>query len=164
MRSRGEREPMTVYCWASVADAGPTLNRHWCSDSRFQGWYTTWEIVGSLRDRAVACSTSDRQGSNFESCFWRAVSSHSFHHPQEVILAQFSPYVHTGGLKTHSSHLTTWEKLKKQGTFQQTRDIHLMLFQSWATFFDAGPTSKQHGTNAPCLLGLTMFTPRFAHH
>ena len=68
-------------------------------------------MVGSLRDRAVACSTSDRQGSNFESCFWRAVSSHSFHHPQEVILAQFSLYVHTGGLKTHSFHLTTWEKL-----------------------------------------------------
>ena len=25
-------------------------------------------IVGSLRDREVACSASDRQGSNFESC------------------------------------------------------------------------------------------------
>ena len=25
-------------------------------------------IVGSLRDREVACSTSDRHGSNFESC------------------------------------------------------------------------------------------------
>ena len=25
-------------------------------------------IVGSLRDRKVACSASDRQGSNFESC------------------------------------------------------------------------------------------------
>ena len=25
-------------------------------------------IVGSLRDREVACSVSDRQGSNFESC------------------------------------------------------------------------------------------------
>ena len=29
---------------------------------------------------------------------WRAVSSHSSHHPHEVILAQFSLYVHTGGL------------------------------------------------------------------
>ena len=46
-------------------------------------------IVGSLRDREVACSTSDRQGSNFESCVWRAVSSHSSHHPHEVLLAQF---------------------------------------------------------------------------
>ena len=31
-------------------------------------------IVGSLRDREVACSASDRQGSNFESCVWRTVS------------------------------------------------------------------------------------------
>ena len=27
-------------------------------------------IVGSLRDREVVCSASDRQGSNFESCVW----------------------------------------------------------------------------------------------
>ena len=50
-------------------------------------------IVGSLRDREVACSASDRQGANFESCVWRTVSSQSSHHPQEV-LAQFSLYVH----------------------------------------------------------------------
>ena len=49
-------------------------------------------IVGSLRDREVACSASDRQGSNFESCVWRTVSSQSSHHPQEVLLAQFSLY------------------------------------------------------------------------
>ena len=55
-------------------------------------------IVGSLRDREVACSVSDRQGSNFESCVWRTVSSQSFHHPQEVLLAQFGLYVHKGGL------------------------------------------------------------------
>ena len=61
-------------------------------------------IVGSLRDREVACSASDRQGSNFESCVWRTVSSQSFHHPQEVILAQFSLYVHKGGLKPDSFH------------------------------------------------------------
>ena len=60
-------------------------------------------IVGSLRDR-VACSASDRQGSNFESCVWRAVSSQSSHHPQEVLLAQFSLCVHKGGLKPDSFH------------------------------------------------------------
>ena len=59
-------------------------------------------IVGSLRDREVACSASDRQGSKFESCVWRAVSSQS---SQEVLLAQFSLYVHTGGLKPDSFHL-----------------------------------------------------------
>ena len=61
-------------------------------------------IVGSLRDREVASSASDRQGSNFESCVWRTVSSHSSHHPQEVLLAQFSLYVHKGGLKPDSFH------------------------------------------------------------
>ena len=61
-------------------------------------------IVGSLRDREVACSASDRQGSNFESCVWRTASSQSSHHPQEVLLAQFSLYVHKGGLKPDSFH------------------------------------------------------------
>ena len=61
-------------------------------------------LVGSLRDREVACSASDRQGSNFESCVWRTVSSQSSHHPQEVLLAQFSLYVHKGGLKPDSFH------------------------------------------------------------
>ena len=56
-------------------------------------------IVGSLRDREVAYSTSDGQGLNFESCAWKAVSSHSPRHPQEVPLAQFSLlYVHKSGL------------------------------------------------------------------
>ena len=64
-----------------------------------------FSIVGSLRDREVACSASDRQGSNFESCVWRTVSSQSSHHPQEVLLAQFSLYVHKGGLKPDSFHL-----------------------------------------------------------
>ena len=61
-------------------------------------------IVGSLSDREVACSASDRQGSNFESCVWRTVSSQSSHHSQEVLLAQFSLYVHKGGLKPDSFH------------------------------------------------------------
>ena len=61
-------------------------------------------IVGSLRDREVACSASDLQGLNFETCVWRAVSSHSCHHPQEVLLTQFSLYVHKNGLKLDLSH------------------------------------------------------------
>ena len=40
-------------------------------------------IVGSLRDREVVCTASDRQG---------------------VLLAQFSLYVHKGGLKHDSFH------------------------------------------------------------
>ena len=61
-------------------------------------------IAGSLRDREVACWASDLQGLNFESYVWRAVSSHSSHHPQEVLLAQFSLYVHRSGLKPDSLH------------------------------------------------------------
>ena len=53
-------------------------------------------IARSLRDRKLVCSASYLQGSNFESCFWRAVSTH---HPQEVLLAQLSLYVHKCGLK-----------------------------------------------------------------
>ena len=64
-------------------------------------------IAESLRDREVACSASDRQGSNFESCVWRTVSSH---YPQEVLLAQFSLYVHKGGLKPDSFHFIFYYK------------------------------------------------------
>ena len=45
---------------------------------------TRFTIVGYLPDREVASSASDRQGLNFNSCVWRAVSSHSSHHPKEV--------------------------------------------------------------------------------
>ena len=70
-------------------------------------------IVGNLRDREVPCSASDRQGSNFESCAWRTVSSQSSHHPQEVLLARFSLYVHTGGLKPDPFHFySSLESLK----------------------------------------------------
>ena len=79
-------------------------------------------IVGSLRDREVACSASDRQGSNFESCVWRTVSSQSSHHSQEVLLAQFSLYVHKGGLKPNSFHFGNSLKSWKQQS-QHTRPI-----------------------------------------
>ena len=71
-------------------------------------------IVGSLRDREVACSASDRQGSNFEFCVWRTVSSQSSHHPQEVLLAQFSLYVHKGGLKPDSFHFIFAQRFEEQ--------------------------------------------------
>ena len=76
-------------------------------------------IVGSLRDREVACSASDRQGSNFESCVWRTVSSQSSHHPQEVLLAQFSLYVHKGGLKPDSFHFLRRASLCRAAKFSK---------------------------------------------
>ena len=54
-----------------------------------------FNIVGSLR-----------HGSNFESFVWRAVSSHSSHHPEEALLAQFSLYAHKGGLSAIHSILS----------------------------------------------------------
>ena len=89
-------------------------------------------IVGSHRDREVACSASDRQGSNFESCGWRTVSSQSSHHPQEVLLAQFSLYVHKGGLKPDSFHFVLfWREsiillymVFGTGTQMNRKDIH----------------------------------------
>ena len=54
-----------------------------------------------MQSLRVVSSASDRQGSNFEFCVWMAVSSHSSHHPHEVFLAQFSLYLHKGGLKPH---------------------------------------------------------------
>ena len=66
-----------------------------------QNVYPLFNIVGSLRDREIASSASDRQGSNV----WRAVSSHSSHHPQEVLLAHISLYVHVGGIKQHLFHV-----------------------------------------------------------
>ena len=46
-----------------------------------------FSIVECLRDREVAFSATDFQGLNFESRVWRAVSSHSSHHHQKVLLA-----------------------------------------------------------------------------
>ena len=103
-------------------------------------------IVGSLRDREVACSASDRQGSNFESCVWRTVSSQSSHHPQEVLLAQFSLYVHKGGLKPDSFHFITVQTARTQYFPAALRDTQTVrvpdtgpnraafrrrVFQSW---------------------------------
>ena len=97
-------------------------------------------IVGSLRDREVACSASDRQGSNFESCVWRTVSSQSSHHPQEVLLAQFSLYVHKGGLKPDSFHfiLTVFK-------FQRNKNVSscLLVYKDF-TLCGASVTERWH--------------------
>ena len=47
-------------------------------------------------------SASDRQGAKVKSCVCMAVSPHSSHHQQEVLLNQFSLYVNKDGLKPHS--------------------------------------------------------------
>ena len=87
-------------------------------------------IVGSLRDREVACSASDRQGSNFDSCVWRTVSSQSSHHPQEVLLAQFSLYVHKGGLKPDSFHFCGCELCLNIPCFRKAYLLKLIISET----------------------------------
>ena len=64
-----------------------------------------FNIVGSHCDKEVESTASDRQGSNFESSVWRAVLSHASYHPQKVLLAYLSLYVHKGGIKPLQFHL-----------------------------------------------------------
>ena len=102
-------------------------------------------IVGSLHDREVACSASDRQGSNFESCVWRTVSSQSSHHPQEVLLSQFSLYVHKGGLKPDPFHFIFICVCKN--SFHRTISIFLCL------------PPPPHTSNGPVIHFLLPHTP-----
>ena len=73
------------------------------ADVSFPSHLSRFSIVGSFRDREVACSASDWHSLNFESCVtvYRAVSSDSSHNHHEVVLAQISLCnpVHKGGLK-----------------------------------------------------------------
>ena len=61
-----------------------------------------------------------------EFCVWRTVSSQSSHHPQEVLLAQFSLYVQKGGIKPDSFHF-----LHKQ--FTSTNRFSVPLYQIYYT-------------------------------
>ena len=35
-------EPLSVQCWASVVDGGPTLNQQWLNVSSLLGWANIW--------------------------------------------------------------------------------------------------------------------------
>ena len=90
-------------------------------------------IVGSLRDREAACLASCIQGLNFESCIWRAVPSHSPHHPQEVILAQFSLYVYKSGLKPNFFHFIFFS-LRTRSVWTNVDlliCIHIEIWDEW---------------------------------
>ena len=65
---------------------------------------------------------SGLQGSNYESCVWGAGSSHSSHH-QEVLLAQFSIHVYTGGLKTRSFHLPVHQRCCTKSVFHNCSQV-----------------------------------------
>ena len=52
----------------------------------------------------------------FETCVWRAVPSHTSHHHQDVLLAQFSLDVHKGCLKPHLFHFISGVWLSRTRT------------------------------------------------
>ena len=54
---------------------------------------------------------------------FRILSSHSSHHPQEVLLAQFSLYVHKGGLKPDSFHFIS-----------PRISVHALIFENALSF------------------------------
>ena len=121
-------------------------------------------IVGSLRDREVACSVSDRQGSNFESCVWRTVSSQSSHHPQEVLLAQFSLYVHKGGLKPDSFHFAAKISVSYRPCIENQwacwpYPIQLCFWLMWRLTKGVAPRRKyfQHSTAAGRCIASSIF-------
>ena len=55
------------------------------------------------------------------------MSSQSSHHPQEVLLAQFSLYVHKGGLKPDSFHYQS-ANVKVHSVQVEFRDISYKFF------------------------------------
>ena len=93
--------------------------------------------MGSFRDREVAFLAPDRQGSNFEFCVWRTLSSDSSHNPQDVLLAQFSLHVHTGGLNPFilfvskdNSEIPFFELINLTVDFNAYMHFPLMISQS----------------------------------
>ena len=88
----------------------------WYSGPKKQ-MFLSRSLVRSLCDREVACSPSDHKDSNFESCVWMAVSSHSSHHPQDVLLTSLA-HVCTSYLKPHSLIYSILIQLIKPALFQ----------------------------------------------
>ena len=134
-------------------------------------------IVGSLRDREVACSASDRQGSNFESCVWRTVSSQSSHHPQEVLLAQFSLYVHKGGLKPDSFHFISfsfrdktcnWGRIISPFTFCGTLAKQSASKDMYKIIDESTPSTLHHihntTNNTQHTTYINLHTSHYTHH
>ena len=124
----------------------------------------------------VTCSTSASQGSNFEFCVWRAQSSHSSHHPQKVLLAQFSICAQ---LVYKPIHLSVWPMPSFNGTISRMCCVKFQIAMaqtvSWDTHFiqwhflfrlastwrwsnsglllDNNPANTGHSTNGGLTLG-----------
>ena len=65
---------------------------------------------GDLCDPDVRVRRQTASTRNSKACVCMAVSSHSYYQPQGILLAQFSLYVHKGGIKPHPFHLFIYSK------------------------------------------------------
>ena len=68
-------------------------------------------LRSGIQFKKIKCSSPDNSlkiwyiGLNFKSCVWRAVSSHSSHHPQDIGLVHFSLWLNKSGLRPYSFYL-----------------------------------------------------------
>ena len=109
--------------------------------------------MGNLRDREVTCSTSDRQGSNFKSCVWMAVSSHSSHNSQKVLLARNYQGIYIGSLcswlieSITNIQLSVWKQTDIPSIFQPAQNspqAKILQNHRLLGLSATGPTLKQH--------------------
>ena len=91
-------------------------------------------IVGSLRDRELACSASDHQGSNF--AFFEF----------QVLLAQFSLYVHKGGLKPDSFHFPEGSIVRRFDSLKARCRLYSLGLVYLTLFYDRYYTNKRSGS------------------
>ena len=116
------------------------------------------------------CSASDHQGSNFESCVWRAALSHLSHHPHrspdpvQPICAQRWPIhfiyqthgssmylinmYYRGNLSSPDQWIrrvgSSSNRMGSLFVFSKSRYTGTMLIQYWTIVCDVGPTLTQH--------------------
>ena len=95
---------LSLFCPGAVGDHGlvPHIGIQVSKKKKITLSRNNSVLWGSIRDQKDRYSASDRQNSSFNFCVSKEVSSHSSHHPQGVLLTQFSLEVHKVGLKLHS--------------------------------------------------------------
>ena len=73
-------------------------------------------------------------GFEFRICVWRAVSSHSSHHHQDIF--QFSLYVHNGGLKPHSFHFILLQTMHQRVSYDRLKKFSTDVTNSTVKHWD----------------------------
>ena len=85
--------------------------------------------VERLCDRAVVCSF--RNGSNFDLCVWRAVSSDTSHYPQNDLLAKFSLYLHKRSQLVNGRAIRFQRMCSKLFKIQGCAVLHHVCHNEW---------------------------------